>query len=141
MPKSIAYEGGCVCGSVRYKTSGEPLWACHCHCRICQRHTGSAFATFVGFLSESVTWIKGKPSLYQFSDGCQRGFCTNCGSTLSFHRAPELSISVGSMDHPESVTPEFHIMTEKQIPWLKIDDGLPRHRRFSPEGEDRDTGL
>ena len=141
MTKSVIYEGGCVCGSVRYEASGEPLWAIHCHCGICKRHTGAAFATFVCFPLKDITWIKGELSEYQFTDGCQRGFCSECGSTLTFRRDSELSFSVGSLDHPEWVTPDFHIMTEKQLPWIKLDDGLPCHLRFAPGFEDRDAGL
>ena len=137
----MTWAGGCLCGAIRYSFEGDPLWACHCHCEICRRQTGAAFATFVGFPLNNITWIKGEPSQYQFSDGCQRGFCSECGSTLTFRRDAELSVSVGSLDHPEWVTPEFHMMTEKQLPWIKLEDGLPCHLRFPPEGKDRDAGL
>ena len=143
MEESVVYEGGCLCGAVRYRASGSPLWTCHCHCRICQRQTGAAFSTFVGFSWERVKWIKGKPSLFQSSDHVERGFCGECGSTLTFQRAhkSELSIAAGSLDYPESIAPAFHIMTASQVPWLKLHDGLPCHRRFAPGGEDRDAGL
>lgn len=135
--------GGCLCGAVRYQASGQPLWACHCHCSVCQRQTGSAFSTFVGFPSDCVTWPKGKPALYQSSELIQRGFCARCGSTLSFHRAhvSELSVTAGSLDHPDSVDPQFHMMTSSQVSWLKVNDGLPCHHRFPPDGNQRDVGL
>jgi len=137
----MTWTGGCLCGAIRYSFDGDPLWACHCHCDICRRQTGAAFATFVGFPLKNITWVKGEPSQYLFTDGCQRGFCSECGSTLTFRRDAELSVSVGSLDHPERATPVFHMMTEKQLPWIMLDDGLPCHLRFPPEGEDRDAGL
>lgn len=143
MEGSIVYEGGCLCGAVRYRASGKPLWVCHCHCRMCQRQTGAAFSTFVGFPSERIEWTRGKPSLYRSSERVERGFCATCGSTMTFHRdhKSELDVAAGSLDHLESIAPEFHINTENQVPWLKLDDGLPCHLRFPPEGKDRDATL
>ena len=142
MPDQYLCEGGCLCGAVRYRATGDPIWVCHCHCRICQRHTGAAFATFVGFSSEQVTWSKRKPSLYRSSKLAERGFCDICGSTLSFRRAhkSEVSVSAVSLDHPDSMTPEFHMMTATQMPWCNLNDELPSHDRFPPGGQDRDTG-
>ncbi len=45
---------------------------------------------------------------------------------------------IGTLDHPEAITPEFHMFTEEQIPWLKVDDGLPRHSKFPPERKGKD---
>ena len=137
------YKGGCLCGAVRYLASGSPLWTSHCHCCMCQRQTGAAFATFVGFTQERVEWVNGEPSLFQSSERVERGFCAQCGSTLTFQRKhkSELSIAAGSLDYPESIAPEFHLMTMSQVPWVKLDDGLPRHHRFPPEGKDRDAGF
>lgn len=143
MADSIAFEGGCLCGALRYRASGQPLWVCHCHCRMCQKETGAAFSTSAGFRTERITWTKGKPSLYRSSKLVERGFCVRCGSTVSFcrPRKSETSVSAGSLDHPEVIAPEFHMMTASQVPWLKINDGLPSHDRFPPEGQDRDGGL
>lgn len=136
-------EGGCLCGEVRYRATGQPLWVCHCHCRMCQKHTGAAFSTFIGFSSECISWTKREPNLYQSSTLVERGFCPVCGSTTSFHRAhkSEVSVSAGSLDYPERITPQFHLMTESQVPWINLCDDLPTHHRFPPEGEDRDVDL
>ena len=62
---------------------------------------------------------------------------------MSFHRAhkSEVSVAAASLDDPERITPEFHMMMRDHMPWLKVDDGLPSHDRFPPEGEDRDAEL
>ena len=74
--------GGCLCGAVRYETTAEPIGACHCHCDRCRRHTGSLFASAVGFSTEDITWTNEQPAMFQSSDNCGRLFCARCGSTL-----------------------------------------------------------
>lgn len=110
---------------------------------MCQRQTGAGFATGVGFAAGCNEWTKGKPSLFQSSERVERGFCPVCGSTLTFQREhkSEISVAAGSLDHPEVLAPEFHMMTASQMPWVQLADGLPRHHRFPPEGKDRDVGL
>ncbi len=143
MAEQQVYEGGCLCGALRYRATTDPLFVGHCHCQRCRKHTGAAFATFVGFPAESFTWTKGQPALYQSSELAQRGFCSECGSTISFHRPhkDEISILAGSLDHPDDVTPDHHIMTESKVGWVKLDDGLTCYSRFPPAAEDRDLGL
>jgi hypothetical protein len=136
------YEGGCLCGEIRWQASGKALSAMHCHCRQCNKFTGSAFATGVGFRTDAVTWKNEEPSFYQSSQDAKRGFCPRCGSSVSWHYLDEeIWISVGSFDHPEEIQPEAHMMSEKQLPWLKIDDGLPRYPRFPPGDESQDQNL
>jgi hypothetical protein len=99
--------GGCLCGAVRYEASVAPADAHYCHCRMCQRAFGNAFATFVA----------------------RRGFCARCGTPLVFrnvYRDNRIGISIGSLDHPELAPPEIHWGIESIVPWLKIADRLPR---------------
>lgn len=134
MTKGEAYEGGCLCGAVRYRAIGSPLQVAHCHCESCRRSTGSMFATGVGFRVEDVAWTREDPRSYQSSDGFARLFCTRCGSSVAQHnqRTDRMWMLAGTLDHPEHVTPEFHMFTQHQIPWIELDDGLPRHGRFPP---------
>ena len=125
---SGAYEGGCLCGKIRWRASGKELYAMHCHCGQCKKHTGSAFATGAVFKPGDVAWVNEEPTFYQSSQNVKRGFCSRCGSPVSWHYLDdEIALYLGSFDHPEEIQPSAHMMTEKQLPWLKIDDGLPRY--------------
>ena len=137
-------EGGCLCGKLRYRCTGEPEWVGHCHCNLCKRHSGAAFVTFVLFEGDNrVQWLGQAPAVQASPDGVERGFCPDCGSSISFARPGrnETSLFAGSLDNPDAVTPMLHIFTEGQCAWLEIDDGLPRHVRFPPHATDRDLEI
>ena len=142
MSDSHVYEGGCLCGKIRWRASGKELYATNCHCRQCNKHTGAAFGTGVGFKPGNVTWVNEEPTFYQSSPNAKRGFCSRCGSSVSWHYLDdEIALLIGSFDHPEEIQPSAHMMTEKLLPWLKIDDGLPRYPKFPPGDDDQDQGL
>ena len=132
--------GGCLCGEVRYRARGEALWVVHCHCRWCQRVSGAAFLTYIGFRSQDLGWVKGAPTIFESSAEVERGFCARCGSTLSFvrPRRGEIDVCAGTLDNPHGIDPEGHFFTDQQLAWLHVDDGLPRHGRFPPGDEDRE---
>jgi hypothetical protein len=135
MSQDQAYEGGCLCGAVRYKATGEPLQVAHCHCERCRRSTGAAFATGVCFPVKAVTWKQGEPVSYQSSESFARLFCSQCGSSVAQHNLATDTMwpLAGTLDRPDSVTPEFHMFIEEQLSWVKLDDGLPCHSTFSPK--------
>jgi hypothetical protein len=128
------YEGGCLCGKIRYRDSGVPIGTAHCHCDKCRRYPGAVFASGVGFSADNIEWLNEEPALYQSSENCARLFCPACGSSIAHHWLDIRTTwpFIGTLDHPESVTPELHIFVEEQIPWLRINDGLPRYSKFPP---------
>jgi len=137
----VIRSGGCLCGQIRYEAKGEPVAVATCHCRSCQRLSGGPFLTFVGFEPQNVVWIKDEPTTYESSETVQRGFCPTCGSTVSFARPTHnvISVMAGSLDDPDSITPEMHCFTDHQNSWLKLTDGLARHGRFPAEWGDRES--
>jgi len=138
----IVYEGGCLCGEIRWRAVGPSRYLFHCHCGQCRRHTGSAFASAAGFAPEAVRWLNAEPTFYQSSPDAKRGFCARCGSSISWHhRDGEIALYLGSFDRPEALRPDAHMMAERQLPWLEIDDGLPRYPRFPPGDEGLDQDL
>ena len=129
-------EGGCLCGAVRYRCVGEPLWVAHCHCKSCRRACGSVVLPWAGYPAENHEIIEGSPRSHESSKGVRRGFCGDCGTPLTYEseRYPgEVHITVGSLDDPEALPPRSHVFTEEQISWLHIEDGLPR---FAKTGGD-----
>ena len=132
-----AYEGGCLCGALRYRISGAPLLAEYCHCGMCRKVSGAPVVAWMDVGTEQLQWIQGAPKLYQSSPGIFRGFCADCGSTLTYQRGeapPKFTIALGSLDHAEAVAPAQHIFTANALPWLHISDDLPKYAQYSPTG-------
>ena len=122
----MEWTGGCLCGDVRYRASQDPEWVGSCHCTMCRKMSGAAFSTYAVFSRESFEWTKGAPAHYRSSEPTSRGFCARCGSTLSWEKTEKFGVMVGSLDRPEDVQPEDHNCTGTWLPWLKMDDNLPR---------------
>ncbi len=129
MSDKSEYEGGCLCGAVRYRSAAAPLRGVICHCSMCRKHSGAPILAFVHFPRESFLWLKDEPTRYPSSEFAQRGFCSICGSTLSMHEevlGDRVQVTVGSLDEPDRVRMDDHVWTKEQISWLKLDDQLPR---------------
>lgn len=122
-------DGGCLCGAVRYRAEGPPLRAVHCHCSLCRRASGAAFVTWVAFRFEAFAFTKGSPAIYKATDKAERTLCARCGTQLTFRHVESshmVDVTVGSLDDPSAVRPDDHIWESSRLPWLHIDDGLPR---------------
>ena len=85
MGAEVAFEGGCLCGAVRYRATAAPVRGVICHCSMCRKHSGAPALAFVHFSLASFNWVKGEPVQYQSSRYAERGFCSTCGSTLTMH--------------------------------------------------------
>jgi len=123
------YEGGCLCGAVRYRALAPYLRCMICHCEQCRKHSGSPCLSFVHFPADSFSWIGEEPRRYRSSAFAERGFCKKCGSTLSMHEeilADRVQIALGSLDDPAAVTPDDHVWTKSRISWFETRDELPR---------------
>jgi hypothetical protein len=131
-------EGGCACGKVRYRLTARPLIVHCCHCRDCQRLTGSGFvvnlwierrhveAADVRLASTMVTAGSGKPhELFR---------CPDCGIALwsKYHAAPgdTVLLRAGTLDDPTAVTPDVHIFTRSKLPWVQLPAGIPAFESF-----------
>ena len=124
------WTGGCLCGAIRYEATPVESENCYCHCRMCQRWTGSVIATSAIIPKQNLRITKGEPKYYQSSSHVDRGFCSDCGSPLIFRAIYEdwLAIQTGTLDDPEVAPPSAHYGVEGTISWLGIDDNLPQIR-------------
>ena len=125
-------NGGCLCGAIRYQASRRINDAMVCHCRNCQRLSGSAFWVSTLYPRENFQLTQGEVVWYSSSELLDRAFCGTCGSQLfGLYSTPEfsgwISISLGSHDDPNAVPAESHLGVESQQAWLKLDDDLPKH--------------
>ncbi|MBF2009498.1 GFA family protein [Chlorogloeopsis fritschii PCC 9212] len=128
---TIKFTGGCLCGAVRYECSAEPIAMGNCHCRDCQRATGTAYASGL-LVPQSAVTITGEVKYYEVigdsGNIVGRGFCPNCGSRLfSKPPIPEfMGIMAGSLDDPSWFRPTMDIYTASAQPWDYMNPDLPK---------------
>jgi hypothetical protein len=130
-------SGSCLCGAVRYELASKIESADHCHCSMCRRFHGSAFATYGRLPRSSFRILQGAQELEPFrsSDSVTRSFCRRCGSSLLFEHAtvPDLCfVALGTLDGDPGLRPESHIFVASKAPWFEITDDLPRHDEYPP---------
>ena len=129
--------GGCLCGTVRYETGAPVEHIDHCHCSMCRRSHGAAFATYGRVPREGFRIVSGDGALTAFasSEAVKRSFCGKCGSSLLFEHAaaPDfVFVAVATLDEDPGARPESHIFVASKAPWYEITDALPRHDEYPP---------
>jgi hypothetical protein len=132
------HHGGCACGEVRYRAKGEPIFVNNCHCRLCQRQTGSTSVVNAFFESERVAVTQGELAEYTLKAGSGGDHtiarCAKCGTAL-FSYYPRVGrlgtgIRVGSFDHPGAFTPTAVVFTESKMPWVALPEGIPAFEQY-----------
>lgn len=122
--------GGCACGRVRYAATVHDHDAYLCHCRMCQRATGSIAIAFKNVKAAEVEWA-GEPDWYDSSPIADRPFCGECGTSLGFRfkqGSENMDLTVASFDDPSLFRPVHHFGAESlHEAWLNTQD-LPRKR-------------
>jgi hypothetical protein len=127
------FDGGCTCGQVRYRMSSRPMFVHCCHCRWCQRQTGTAFALNALIEADRVQLLAGNVDLVAVPSPSGKGQkiwrCPNCkiavwsnyggaGDAVKF-------IRVGTLDNPDAFPPDIHIHTSSKQPWVVLPQGVP----------------
>jgi hypothetical protein len=127
---SAPFFGGCACGAIRYRAEGDPLFAVNCHCRDCQRETGSAYAPVLVVPVANFKLIQGSPKHFDVvTDSgrtARRNFCGDCGSPLFGSGPDTINIRVGSLDDPSMFRPSQDIYTASAQPWDYMNPDLPK---------------
>ncbi len=125
-------KGGCQCGKVTYQADSPISDLSHCHCSMCRKLHGAAFATFAGVARDGFRWSAGEDVLgtYASSDKIDRLFCSNCGSQLVVSYTPEpdlVYLTMGTVDGDPECPPAYHQFAASKAPWHEITDGKPQH--------------
>jgi hypothetical protein len=122
----MEHVGGCQCGAVRYRAEGPRGRASVCYCRMCQKASGGPFMAFVRFPARHVQWSR-PPAVFSSSNRVERGFCGNCGTPLFYRQVdgPNISLTINSLDDPESVRPELSFSADAQVSWCRVLADLP----------------
>lgn len=131
------HEGGCLCGAVRYRITGPLPPGGHCHCSMCRRSAGALVVTWTAVPADRFAIVSGAPAVHASSDIAERLFCGACGSSLAFRSStyPDIvDITVATLGHPEDHPADRHVFWTKRMPWLHLDDHLPRYPGFTPDG-------
>jgi len=120
-------EGGCYCGFVRYRTTAAPMFVNCCHCRDCQKLTGSAFAINAMIEADQVeVTSEGQPVTEGDAEKAMR--CPECRTLLwATHRDfgdPILFLRAGTLDEAERFEPGAHFFTCSKHPWVAIPPGI-----------------
>ncbi|MGH7864371.1 MAG: GFA family protein, partial [Candidatus Binataceae bacterium] len=121
-------SGGCSCSALRYKLTASPLIVHACHCRDCQRITGSAFVINIWIEKEFVRSDGAAPKSFTLKGGTGKDhevfFCAKCGTYVwsRYEAAPgdSLFVRAGTLDKPHTIAPDVHIFTRSKLPWLKL---------------------
>jgi hypothetical protein len=126
------FEGGCACGNLRYRLSSAPMFVNCCHCRDCQRQTGSAFVINAVIEIDRITLLSGEPQPVAVPTESGRPHdiyrCDVCHTAVwsDYGRRPQLRfVRVGTLDNPAALPPNAHIFTRSRLPWVELPKSAP----------------
>ena len=126
------FEGGCACGAVRYRLTAAPMFVHCCHCRDCQRQTGTAFALNALIETAHMQQLSGAPESVSMP--------TDSGRPHDIYRCPACQVAlwsdygrrgvlrflrIATLDQPHAITPNAHIFTRSKVPWVTLPEGVP----------------
>ena len=130
-------EGACSCGAMRYRLAGAPMFVHCCHCRDCQRQTGSAFAINALIETDRIEMISGQPAPIAVP--------TDSGRPHDIHRCPACQtamwsdygrrlvlrfVRVGTLDEPAALPPDVHIYTRSKLSWVELPKAVPAFEAY-----------
>ena len=119
----MAYAGSCLCGAICYQVKGEFVSSSHCHCTMCQKQHGAACGSYGNVSFRQLEWVRGQEwlSQYESTTGVFRGFCSQCGSSLTWSNTAEtpacIAISLGTLDTPYEQKVTKQIFTDTRVSW------------------------
>jgi hypothetical protein len=124
-------QGGCQCGNIRYNIEGKPIGLNVCHCKDCQRQSGSAFGMSLIIYPESFMLLSGhlKEFELQVESGRTKtcAFCPDCGVRIYNRTSALCSVKAGTLDDTRSLQPDAHYWTRSMQSWPILGDDIPQH--------------
>ena len=133
-------SGSCMCGAVSYSGSAEPIIQGNCHCKNCQKTTGSAYSAMM-FFPEGAIEIHGDIKYFkrigESGKETAAGFCPRCGTQLVSRPGSMqglIGVRVGTLDRPEIYKPAADIFTKSAAPWDHMNPNIPKFEGYPPRG-------
>lgn len=132
------YEGGCLCGSVRFEITGPIQNIVYCHCSQCRKAQGSAFAANGVVMAGDFNILSGAEALkgYESSPGQTKYFCKACGSPILSRtkiKPGQVRVRLGTIDADISERPAAHIFVASKANWEEITGDLPQYAAYEPD--------
>ncbi|MGB9476519.1 MAG: GFA family protein [Candidatus Udaeobacter sp.] len=127
----MEFTGGCVCGGTRYVLKSRPFALVECHCIDCRRSAGAPYVTWGSVPREDLVITKGEARKIVHANRI-RCFAACCGTHLFFEDTDDskaIDVTIGSLDDPTPFAPQKVIWLEDKLPWVTIDDSLPRFQK------------
>ncbi len=122
------YKGSCGCGAIEFSAAerlGDP---CYCHCQSCRDASGAPFLAWVSFSLDGFSIDRGELKVRQSSTNVERGFCGDCGCTLTYRNTEHtgaIDVTTCALDPNDQVAPVAHIWVSDKLPWVELSDALP----------------
>ena len=131
-------EGGCGCGRVRYRLLDAPITVNCCHCRDCQRRSGTAFAINAMIELDRIELFGSTaPEAVEDEGGNRSWVCPGCSVLLFADHSlkhPDIRfVRAGTLDESERLVPDAHYFTRSKHPWIVLPPGVPAYATL-PEG-------
>ena len=131
-------EGGCLCGAVRYKASGDPLFMANCHCDDCRKSSAAGHMSLMGFTQDNLN-LTGDLTNYEMKADSgatvTHHFCPKCGSQVynNTTNAPQnVALVAATLDNPEAFSPQAVVFASKAAPWDPPAAGVPHFPKMPP---------
>lgn len=127
------YPGSCLCGAVKFEVQGQfdGFWLCHC--KHCQKDTGSAHAANLFAQKATLGWLQGADQVTEFTltgTRHQKSFCQTCGSAMPMQRSFGVVVPAGSLDCAVDIRPDGHIYSASRARWDDDLQALPVYTRL-----------
>jgi hypothetical protein len=129
-----AIEGGCLCGAVRYRVTGQATARALCHCRSCRLASGAPSVAWAVFEATDFAFVSGQPARFRSSSGVVRTFCGRCGTPLTYQaesRPTSIDVTTATLDAADRFAPTMEIWTEDRLPWERLNEALPQYAKSS----------
>lgn len=133
------HAGSCLCGAVAFAIDVEPVDVSHCHCSMCRKAHGAAFATYVNVATDHHRFTRGEDRLrsYNSSGTTERVFCGGCGSPMLWIDTVQfpgvLAFPLAALDGEVATPPQRHIFVGSKASWYEICDKWPQAREYTEE--------
>ena len=132
-------EGGCVCGAIRFRITGDTLGMGACYCRTCQYASGGGANYWVLAAKTAFSVTRGEVKVHastaESGTAMGRAFCADCGTplyTVSGPLVPFYPVKVGALDDPSTFQPQMHVYMADAQPWHLTHEGLPQFPKMPP---------